>query len=741
MKTQAPPSRSSVGGMTGFILTMVIILCLGLIGGAGYVKFQLAQSESALASPDSATGTDTDALDKLRRALGYSGFVGAAQDYAATHEASKLPDMRANLKLANDALSALPEKTPIEARRDTQAIIATFDAAMKKAEKAASDNASSFSILDLAPLYATLPVLDARLNMINTGSRIAAQNETEMWSLILTLITWSSLIIACAMTVVVYLTLLGRQSVPLRALAQSVRNLSSGDLRTSIWGMERQDQIGELARAIDSARYQFSQIPDMSLMSDKGPLRLRFEGNTKSVFEAMINAISKDSEQVRAHTSTLTESISKQQEVVTLLSSRVEAVLHNVEKRGMDGDKQVRDILNKVLNSAEGLKNAQEHAADQLNRILPFLQERAQGMAEITQIAGKQIATSLQSLTLSERELKSSAESSKDAISKLATTADSLGDRLFGAVNLLQASGKVLSETTETAGSRLNEAVEQLKKGMSGNPAFGTAPSPEDIMEIMKAASTNIAPRIESAIAALEAAQNRLEERLNDTTNSAKIQVDMIASSTNQLNEIGAKLEQHISQLASPTSSGSDDESLKQIAALAGQLDRMTEKLSILDQIAEATAPRATPEPVMEPAAEPAYVAALQDSIRGGVEATVKNIEELRTQLAAMASSAKSEVAPDDMLTQMREHWRNMAGQIEATRTNLEMVINHQIGEIENRIASIGGVASATGDVTDMQKVMEQQTLILSELVATMGVLDAHMQDIRQQVALNRRAS
>jgi len=86
------------------------------------------------------------------------------------------------------------------------------------------------------------------------------------------------MIIASALAAGIYLTLRDRNSAPLRALSQSVKNMARGDMRTPIWGMERQDTLGELARAVDMARFQFSQLPDMAVMSDQGPVRLRFEG-------------------------------------------------------------------------------------------------------------------------------------------------------------------------------------------------------------------------------------------------------------------------------------------------------------------------------------------------------------------------------------------------------------------------------------------------------------------------------
>ncbi len=156
--------------------------------------------------------------------------------------------------------------------------------------------------------------------------------------------------------------------------------MARGDMRTPIWGMERQDMVGDLARAIDMARFQFSQLPDLALLSDQGPVRIRFEGNTRSLFEAMMRVISRDSEKVHEQAAALTDAINKQQQAMTSLTYKVETILQGVQKHANDGDQQLRQSLQNMIGSAQSLKHAQEHAADQLNRIIPYMQERAHGL-------------------------------------------------------------------------------------------------------------------------------------------------------------------------------------------------------------------------------------------------------------------------------------------------------------------------------------------------------------------------
>nr|MDP9127090.1 hypothetical protein [Pseudomonadota bacterium] len=249
------PSQSPFAGRTaGLVLGLVLCACVALIAATGYVKLQLDHADAVMAAPGAAFLDDQEAFDKLSRALGYSGFVGFAQNFAASHEASLLSDMRAQSKTAADVVSHLPGKTPGESRHDLQAIVAVFDSALQKAEK----DPNNFTAADMAPLYAALPVLDSRLESAAAANRLEAQQHLHFWSMLLTLASLCSLLVAAFVAAGTYLALRGRNSMPLKALAQSVKNMARGDMRTSIWGMERPDMVGDLARAIDLARYHFS---------------------------------------------------------------------------------------------------------------------------------------------------------------------------------------------------------------------------------------------------------------------------------------------------------------------------------------------------------------------------------------------------------------------------------------------------------------------------------------------------
>jgi hypothetical protein len=90
---------------------------------------------------------------------------------------------------------------------------------------------------------------------------------------------------------------------------------------------------------------------------------------------------------------------------------------------------------------------------------------------------------------------------------------------------------------------------------------------------------------------------------------------------------------------------------------------------------------------------------------------------------------------PPELQKQMHDHWQQVATQIEASRASLVETISHQVDQMETRLSgkSVGSLSKTASDYAT-QRQIEQQTQILSELVATLGVLDAHMQQIKTEM-------
>lgn len=740
MTSQSP--SPALGRLTALALGFVVLLCVAMIGGIGYVKFMLDRSEAVQSASEPKLLGTLEPLADLRRALGYSGFVGTAQSYVTTHDAAQLTELHNRIKDARTAFDHLPESTPADTRRDLQAVIDSFSALAERADKISTDaTQGALTQSDLVPLYATLPLLDGHIQEAMNLARAEAQGHTQFWGMILTLTGWAGVLLAFGLVSALYLTVRDKQAAPLQALTQSVRNLSRGDMRTPIWGMERTDMVGELARTLDLARHQFSQMPDMTLISDQGPIRLRFEGGTKSLFEAMMRVISRDSEQAHEKTQDLNTAIAQQKEQLALVIARVEAVLQNVEKHAVQGDHQVRHALRGLVGSAQSLKNAQEHTTDQLSRLFSFIQDRAQNLSDATQIAGKQLAQALQSISLSQHTLKSSADQGDEIVRRLSSTADSLGERMFGAVNLLQASGKVLTETTEQTQVRLNEAIESLNQSIAGlaNPAAALShPTPTATLETSPATiDPRSLERLEQAIATLDAAQTKMDLLLDEQTQAARAQIDLLSTHSS-----GLLLQ---TSTSAQTMSAAADKLRDEQAHLH---DRLTQLAAALEDKIGAFTPPVTTHHAAPHDEVPELLRQLQREIQVTAAPLHEKLQGLQQEVAVLAAELRNMPEQDTtggtLSEQLRDHWYQIAGQIEATRNDLLNNIQSSLSTLRDTVGQTplpAGTNDMDHELREAREQMEQQTRIMAELVTTLGLLDAHMQDIRSQVSgLRQRA-
>ncbi len=828
MSVEQSSSTAPIGRFTALVLGCVVFACVTLIGCAGYLKYQLDKAQNQLAAPSLVMNSEIEPLDRLRRILSYGGFLGTATGYASTHDAARVTDLRNQIKAARDGLTHLPEKTSAETRRDLNVILDMYGHVLEKAEKSSTDPATSFTEADLQPLYAALPILETRIANAESVARVGAQGDVQLWSMLLTLTSWCSLVIAAALAAAIYLTLHKRNGAPMRALAQSVRNMARGDMRTPIWGMERTDTVGELARAVDLARYQFSQLPDMSLISDQGPVRMRFEGSTRSLFDALMQVLTRDSDQIKTLASGLAESIAKQQEAIGRISTRVESVLRDILERGQDGHQQLKKAIGEMVGSADNLRNAHAHAADQITRLVPYLQERAQGMAEITQITGKQATQALQSLIATERGLNANAAESQEAAHKLSSIANDLSERLFAAVNLMQASGKILSETTETTQSRLNEAVNLLMKSEDYLRQLAQSPNSRAMTIEHEPSPALSTEKIEIALSAITSTLNAIEDRMSgleqrshehdhialpqteppssfvvDTSHIGQAMSDMastlaeidkklsglpVSQNAPDVQDIRDIVQQPYSEIISafdskltslreivaetvtaallgltPPSVEDDQHKKEEMQEMLTQVleaSRQTMIASVSETIASihAANPAESIGPEIESlkrdvqssiAAISEKTSAQYDSLRQPIEQLsekipqqiallMAQIEESRHVISMLQTefmqSRETKADPTtDITTQLRDHWYQMAAQIEATRSSLAQTIAEHMDKVETRLAG-NNAPAPTSLSNDARTRLDQQTMILSELVATLGALDEHVQDIKKQV-------
>lgn len=457
--------NSATYTLSNLVMAGIALICLLMLGSTGYIKHQIDRAESLLVAPDSAFSADQEIYQKTVISLGYSGFLGAAETFINTRDRAALGDMRMYHKTAEETITRLGDKAPNAVRRDLNAILKIFSNIIEKAEEGGDAMSVGITSSDLLNASTSLATLDNRVQAALSSHRIVAHDQMKFWSLAMLLVAWGSIVLLALTGCAVILVRRGKQTVPMQNILQCVDNMAQGDLDTPVWGLERSDAIGNLARSLDKLRLFFSQVPDVSIETEEGQTRFKFEGETRSIFQAMVKNITENFERAQQSALGYTGTMNAQQDILTSVTTRLNAVLTSLQQQGSAQEETIRNLSDSLSESALSLAVSQEKSVTQLGQLVPYMQERIQNMSEVTHLAGEHITQSLQTLNKAETALRSSASQSHQVVQQLATATNQMGERMFAALNLMQASGKLLNETTDTVRTRFNEAVHALGRG------------------------------------------------------------------------------------------------------------------------------------------------------------------------------------------------------------------------------------------------------------------------------------
>ena len=529
--------RNSSSSFTSILIASIILTCLALVATTGYIKHQIDKGESQLVAPDNAFTPEQEMYEKTVVALGYSGFLGSAQNYMNTRDRAALGDMRMNYKTAEETITRMGNKANNAVRRDMKAIMDIYASLITKAEEGGDAMSPGITNIDILTASTALSTLDNRLQSAIASKRMEAHTSMNSWSLAMMLMAWGGLILLAAASCAIVLIVRDRKSIPMQSLTQSIENMAQGDLENPVWGLERNDVIGEMARTLDKMRLFFSKVPDVTVDTEDGPLRFKFEGETRTLFQAMMKNIGETFERTQQTAIGYTSAISVQQDMLTAVTTHMNSVLSSIQLQGSASEESIRSLSLALTESARSLADSQSKNVAEIGRLVPYLQERIQNMAEVTHLAGNHVTQSLQTLNKAEGALRSSATQSQQVVQQLASATNQMGERMFAALNLMQASGKLLNQTTESVKTRFNEAVQALGRGEG------------HLKEIITRAETRLASTVnaEENMAALaartESSAEKMERAVNNIAERHEGLSEQVVTATHRMESIVASFD------------------------------------------------------------------------------------------------------------------------------------------------------------------------------------------------------
>ena len=241
------------------LLVAAFVVLVGIGAAAAFAVGFTTSFEDSLANPSSAPAVRIAALERLRDTLGDDGFLKAYRALLILGDASLTPELMRRAADASAALDAFRAAAETARDVDDAKAMAPLVAAFARA---ARYRTPGVEVPRFAALEQTYTALKAR---IAGALDVARYRRIESLSQALVIAQILAVLALAALS----LTLLGmawfiraRLLDPLRMLRRNTELAADGALPLQLWGANRSDEIGALARAIDRLRRKLAGAPD-----------------------------------------------------------------------------------------------------------------------------------------------------------------------------------------------------------------------------------------------------------------------------------------------------------------------------------------------------------------------------------------------------------------------------------------------------------------------------------------------
>jgi hypothetical protein len=528
---------------------------------------------------------------------------------------------------------------------------------------------------------------------------------------------------------------------PLRTLTKSCKDVAENNLRGSIWGVERPDLYGELARSISDIRRSVEALADMTVEGPDGTHLVKFSGRSGAVFNTLVGDLHSHIRSLKEDGDSLRKSMENETEA---WKRKVQVLEDTIMKNSSNLVDAVEVSRAQLQQMSEDNKSIRTETRDLVDKVRSDLDT----IGEITAATGHRVSQTLSTLSASDRDIKGATELTLKSSEAFSKHAADLTEKLVAATTLMRASGKVMMETTEAARTRFLEAVKSLETQDQTLRAFlsNTAEKTEQIAGLyddLSGSTHRVHDTVERFDARIASTVDSFDSRIGDTVNRFDTRIgDTVDRFDSRMVEFTSKSDAvlegiSISGTAMSTTSArlkeTHDTMAHSLESMSGHTDMMARILStIRDEYSGAMdAWRATMNE-----ATPA-IALLKDA-GNNIQSQLKEewthySKQSHAILVALEQDARtmnaraSQVAVDtdklmSNINMHSQHLSQSASQFDLQVANLSQRIEAAAGSVMRGNEEV--VTNTTAQITEIHEAvadMMQRLGILTQLTGTLG--------------------
>ena len=540
-----------------------------IIGGSYFVGF-VSEVQRGLNDPESASRQAVEKIASIEQILGYQGYLKAYRSFRLTGDITAREQMSQRAMDASrglDALRKLYAETPAANRtlQDLAGVIEEFARVARSAPDLgpALRGSASMDALETLP---QVPQLEATYLTLRTAlERLRSQTQSHQMGSIAWALTWSQMLIICAFAAVICglmaaagLLQLGITQ-PLKSLAGSLDAVGDGHVNRPVWGTDRTDEIGTMARAGEKLRKSLTETETLKTLAEKGEVHLRLEGDASILLGKVVSGVESAAEALKNAAAELTASQTMQQRAFEQSAQKFDEFGPRFNELATTVGQVARDVLSgaatDLRTSMSKIVTMADERTARLSDVAGQFEQNGRQLSEAVDLVKVKTGTAIDGLT-----------NSITAFRKAADGAQSIQGAFFTACDRISSDAAATTENVRTLAERLNTVVETVDGQLQGKlAALGNLEQGiERTLGAIEGRARETTEAIAAAAAAMETRTARSEERTEQSIGEFEDIVKLFkdehaetiksfdhqafASMLEQLNQVATRLQERLDQ-------------------------------------------------------------------------------------------------------------------------------------------------------------------------------------------------
>jgi hypothetical protein len=487
----------------------VIAAALLIVGGAYFVGY-VGELQRTLSDPATAQPEAVQAVAAVEQALGHAGFLKTYRNYRLTGDAAARVQLTQQTIEAGRALGRLKkiyagDPSAAASLREAESVGEAFAHVAQTAPDTGSTALRGSAAMGELSTLPQVPQLEASYLALRTAlDRLMSADQNKQLGGIAVILNWSQWFIIAAIGALAVGLLVAAGALqlsvvhPLKSLERSLNAVGDGAMAQDVWGTERTDEFGALARAGDKLRRGLTETTALQTLARKGQLHLTLDGRSSLLLQRLADEVTQTTTALK----TAAADFAQLQDGNRRQFEQALANLHASAGNANEAAATLRDGAASVASANTELSGTVAERIQRLDRLTEKFDHSRRQVAQMAADISGRARTATDEIAASAETLKNAAESVGQIQSTLSQSLTELSAGAGDSTEKVRTLAARLSETIGLVDQRLSRklaALDALEQAVTANLTSLRAKT-EEVSHAMSAATDGMSKRASAAI-------------------------------------------------------------------------------------------------------------------------------------------------------------------------------------------------------------------------------------------------